>query len=205
MGVNPAFEALTGYSREEAVGRNCRFLQGVETEEDALLQLVVCLRSERSAQIKITNYKKNGTRFTNLLSLHPVHDWHGSFRYVIALLADADLASAEERDLFERLASILPDHLDVELQPPKYAQTASLPSEWLKARRMASQMAFAPLLWLEEPDVALTVLARDEELLDIFHEELRSCGRQVGGEPCSHSRPNPTLYTLRLCRSWSRL
>ncbi|KAL3930040.1 MAG: hypothetical protein SGPRY_001702, partial [Prymnesium sp.] len=198
VGVNPAFERLTGYKAAEVLGRNCRFLQvdrarrlvshahdlshlqGEDTEQDAVLQLVVALRTAKKVQLHITNYRKDGSPFTNFLSLHPVHDWRGAYRYAIAILVDASLATQEDRNMIERLRRLFPGRLDVELQPIKYAEAlgATMPAEWLERQRHAMQRNFALLLWLEDPCFALTVLARDEELLSIFNMELRSAGRQ---------------------------
>lgn len=158
-------------------------LQGEDTEQDAVLQLVVALRTAKKVQLHITNYRKDGSPFTNFLSLHPVHDWRGAYRYAIAILVDASLATQEDRNMIERLRRLFPGRLDVELQPIKYAEAlgATMPAEWLERQRHAMQRNFALLLWLEDPCFALTVLARDEELLSIFNMELRSAGRQVEG------------------------
>ena len=73
--VNDAFERLTGYTPVEAVGQNCRFLQGDATEAEAVAELAHAIRERRSCVVKITNYHKSGTAFANELSLHPVCDF----------------------------------------------------------------------------------------------------------------------------------
>ena len=70
--VNAAWERLTGYERSEAVGKNCRFLQGESTEEGAIAQMVQSLRDRRSCTVIVSNYKKDGTCFLNRLRIWPL-------------------------------------------------------------------------------------------------------------------------------------
>jgi PAS domain S-box-containing protein len=72
--VNPAFERITGYTRAEVVGRNCRFLQTNDHDQPALDELRAALREGRSCQVVLRNYRKDGTLFWNELALAPVHD-----------------------------------------------------------------------------------------------------------------------------------
>jgi PAS domain S-box-containing protein len=72
--VNPAFERITGYSRAEVVGRNCRFLQADDRDQPALDEMRAALREGRSCQVMLRNYRKDGTLFWNELALAPVHD-----------------------------------------------------------------------------------------------------------------------------------
>ena len=83
--VNEAWEELTGYTREEVLGHNCRLLQGVATEEIAISQIVQAIREGRRTHVCVSNYKKDGTRFRNSLSLHPLFDERGDFRYVVGV------------------------------------------------------------------------------------------------------------------------
>ena len=61
---NPAFEQMTGYSQAEIEGKNCRFLQGPDTDPAAIAELRNALREERSCQVVLKNYRKDGTSFS---------------------------------------------------------------------------------------------------------------------------------------------
>nr|AML76429.1 putative LOV domain-containing protein [Chaetopeltis orbicularis] len=75
--INDAFSRITGYSREEVLGRNCRFLQGPETDPDAIDRIRSAIRDGRSLTVEVLNYRKNGEKFWNLLSITPVRDKNG--------------------------------------------------------------------------------------------------------------------------------
>ena len=75
--VNPAFERTTGYSKEEAVGRNCRFLQGEDSNQPALEEVRAAVREGRECRVVLRNYRKDGSLFWNELYISPVHDEGG--------------------------------------------------------------------------------------------------------------------------------
>jgi PAS domain S-box-containing protein len=83
--VNPAFEALTGYTFVEIKGRNCRFLQGNERDQPARRRLRGAILIGDDCRETITNFKKNGTPFQNELSISPVYDRSGIPRYFIGI------------------------------------------------------------------------------------------------------------------------
>src|SRR5919202_5264493 len=58
--ANPAFERITGYSVEEAVGKNCRFLQGEDRDQPALEELRAAIREGRGRPDVLRQYKKDG-------------------------------------------------------------------------------------------------------------------------------------------------
>ena len=70
--VNPAFEAMTGYARAEAVGRNCRFLQGAGTDPAAVDRLRRAVAAGEPATVEILNYRRDGSPFWNALHIAPV-------------------------------------------------------------------------------------------------------------------------------------
>jgi PAS domain S-box-containing protein len=70
--VNPAFERTTGYTSEEVLGRNCRFLQGEDRDQPALGELRAALNEGRHCTVVLRNYRKDGALFWNELSVYPV-------------------------------------------------------------------------------------------------------------------------------------
>lgn len=60
---NEAFERVTGYRSEEIIGRNCRFLQGADTDRAEVARMREALAQEKVVVVEIANYRKDGTRF----------------------------------------------------------------------------------------------------------------------------------------------
>lgn len=86
--VNPAFERMTGYRADEAVGRNCRFLQGDDRQQPGLDEIRQALREGRAARALLRNYRKDGSLFWNELTLAPVHDEAGRLTHYIGISND---------------------------------------------------------------------------------------------------------------------
>jgi len=74
VGCNQRFLNLTGYSRDEVIGRNCRFLAGPLTSEEARNSIREAIEQERPAVVELINYRKDGTTFLNSLMIAPIHD-----------------------------------------------------------------------------------------------------------------------------------
>ena len=125
--ANEHFCELSGYEREEVLGRNCRFMQGPQTEQDAVRRVVESVRCARQGQVELTNYKADGTAFRNLLSLQPVHDSNGVYRYSIGVLSDAATLDEGGREEVERLRRLLPSDFHEDLAakdlPPRFEDT----------------------------------------------------------------------------------
>jgi PAS domain S-box-containing protein len=86
--VNPAFERTTGYAAEEALGRNCRFLQGEDRDQPALEELRTAIHEERHCTVVLRNYRKDGTLFWNELSVYPVRDEKGHMTNFVGVQND---------------------------------------------------------------------------------------------------------------------
>ena len=81
--VSEAFETQTGYPPEEVLGRNCRFLQGPETDPKAAQAIREALAAQTEITIDILNYRKNGTPFWNRLRIRPLFNDTGRLQYYV--------------------------------------------------------------------------------------------------------------------------
>ncbi|MEE7476816.1 hybrid sensor histidine kinase/response regulator [Methylobacterium hispanicum] len=79
--ANRAFLAMTGYAPEELVGRNCRFLQGPETDRETIAEVRQAIAERREFATEILNYRKNGSTFWNALFVSPVYNAAGELVY----------------------------------------------------------------------------------------------------------------------------
>jgi PAS domain S-box-containing protein len=85
---NAAFEKITGYSLNEIYGRNCRFLQGNDTDQEGLHQVRTAIKAKQGCQVVLRNFKKDGTVFWNDLKLAPVFNDQGELINYIGVLVD---------------------------------------------------------------------------------------------------------------------
>lgn len=87
---NDAFVALTGYSADEIIGQNCRFLTGPGTETELSQQLRSAIRERRPVLVEILNYKKDGTPFRNAVLVAPIFGSDGSLEYFLGSQMEVD-------------------------------------------------------------------------------------------------------------------
>ncbi len=79
--VSDEFETQTGYAPDEVLGRNCRFLQGPDTDLHAVEAIRQGLKAQTRFTIDILNYRKDGSAFMNRLRIRPIYDQEGNLMF----------------------------------------------------------------------------------------------------------------------------
>jgi PAS domain S-box-containing protein len=95
--ANMAFLDLTQYSEDEVIGRNCRFLQGPQTDRDVVDEIRSAVRDQRAIAVDLLNYKRDGSPFWNALFLGPIFDQTGKLLYFFASQMDVTRRRTSEQ------------------------------------------------------------------------------------------------------------
>jgi PAS domain S-box-containing protein len=109
--ANEGFVRLTGYSREEIVGRNCRLLQGERTAAESVERMRTAIDAGESVTVELLNYRKNGDRFWNRVTIAPLFDGETVTNFV-GIQQDVTDRMRRKRDL-EREREFVEQGLDV--------------------------------------------------------------------------------------------
>lgn len=104
--ANPGFTALTGYSTEEVLGRNCRFLQGPDTDPVMLQEIREAISNGRPFSGLLLNYRKDGMPFHNGLVIQPLFDDRGQLINFVGLQNDVSAPREQLRSLAARLTQV---------------------------------------------------------------------------------------------------
>lgn len=114
--INEAFERLTGYTEEDILYQDCRFLQGEERDQDARKMIRAAIDMGEPCRVRLRNYHKDGTPFWNELSITPILNEEDGLTYYIGVQKDVShevdierqLAVAQQRirELEEKIASL---------------------------------------------------------------------------------------------------
>ncbi|NEX19597.1 PAS domain-containing protein [Thiorhodococcus mannitoliphagus] len=104
--ANEAFELITGYDREEILGRNCRFLQGDDHNQPELERIRESLKTLTPVTVTLRNYRKDGTLFYNQFTIRPLYDPQGKLIYFLGIQYDVTEQIRAEKEL-KRLNALL--------------------------------------------------------------------------------------------------
>ncbi len=117
--TNDAFEKITGYRREETLGKNCRFLQGEASDPEAISTMRDAIGQAKPVSVEIVNYRQNGEPFWNEVTIAPLMDGDGQVTHFVGFQDDvttrkeAELALDRERrnldQLLGRIRGLLSD------------------------------------------------------------------------------------------------
>ncbi|MDJ0861672.1 MAG: PAS domain-containing protein [Gammaproteobacteria bacterium] len=97
--ANAAFELITGYDREEILGRNCRFLQGDDRDQEGIEQIRQAMRNHEATTVTLRNYRKDGKLFYNRFSIRPLLDREGRLIYYLGVQYDVTRQVQAEEEL----------------------------------------------------------------------------------------------------------
>lgn len=108
--VNEAFEEITGYDADEFLGRNCRFLQGPETDREPVVRMREAIDEGRPVSVELQNYRADGSTFWNHVRISPVTDENGDLTHLVGFQEDVTEKRERRRRLrqtSERLGAIV--------------------------------------------------------------------------------------------------
>jgi PAS domain S-box-containing protein len=177
--ANEAFLRLTGYSREDVMGRNCRFLQGPQTSKEAVARVREAVRARHDINIDLLNYRKDGSTFWNALYMSPVTDESGELQYFFASQLDvSDRKETESKVIAEkeRVEQAVEERTQ-ELSDALDAQTALLHEVDHRVKnnlQMISSLIVMQLRTIPDPQIraSLTSMLERVEALSTVHRRL---------------------------------
>jgi PAS domain S-box-containing protein len=104
--ANNAFAVMTGYTQEETIGKNCRFLQGTDQEQEEKGLLRDAIKNAQPIEVTLRNYRKTGELFYNRLAITPLFDSQGRVLYYLGVQYDVTKQVLAEKEI-ERLKAHL--------------------------------------------------------------------------------------------------
>lgn len=104
--ANKAFERVTGYARDDILGRNCRFLQGSDRDQPEVEHIREALRDHVPVTVILRNYRKDGSLFYNQFTIRPLIDPEGKVIYYLGVQYDVTDKIRTEEDLRKLRATL---------------------------------------------------------------------------------------------------
>ena len=163
--ANQGFERMTGYAAADVMGRNCRFLQGPDTDANDVVEIRSALAEQRECVVEILNYRKDGTTFWNRLSITPVRNASGEVTHFIGVQSDVTARRLAEEGLRRSKEA-----LELDLRLAARVQQALLPPAEFEAGALRIAHAFHPCDDLAGDAVGIVPLTPDRlalYLLDV--------------------------------------
>ena len=138
VACNSAFCDLTGYSTEEVIGRNCRFLSGPGTEPWLTEEIRRGVREHRPVLVEILNYKRNGQPFRNAVLVAPIYDEHDALLYFLGTQVEIDANASSPSSMLRIRAAEMVKSLS-----PRQGQVLQLIANGLLNKQIATELGLA--------------------------------------------------------------
>ncbi|WP_410765842.1 bacterio-opsin activator domain-containing protein [Haloferax sp. DFSO60] len=218
--INDFFESMTGYGPTEALGRNCRYLQGPETDLEHVAELREAVNAETPASVELVNYRRDGTSFWNRIDLAPIRDERGDVTHFVGFQTDITERVRAEEDaaryaaeveterarlqrLVEHIEGLLEDVTSVlvraesraELEQSVCNQVAATPefaSAWIGGLDLSPD-AIVPSVWCGTDTDSLTTLRIDRDDADPVAEAVRTQTVQTAYDPTGGIHPDANV------------
>jgi PAS domain S-box-containing protein len=168
--VNEGFERLTGYTAEEVLGINCKFLQGEDVDQDTVEIMRQAMREGQDCSVEILNVRKDGSPFWNRLSITPVRDDSGEVTHYIGIQSDV----TQRREAEDRLRAIN-SQLRRDLEEAAIIQKAWLPESLPEVPGYEFAWRFRPCAELAGD--GLNIIRLDENRVGLYILDV--CGHGV--------------------------
>ncbi len=178
--VNDGFEDLTGYGREEAIGHNCRFLQGEGTDPATVDRIRNALAAKDPISVEIRNYRKSGEPFWNEVDIVPVTDDDGSVTHFLGFQDDITDRRRRETDLerYEQVLQSLDDPVVVS-DRNRRVELANEAAKELFGSTLAECVSFPSLFPAEERETVRAALSAVERSGDTQQREVALTGAET--------------------------